>query len=352
MVGWSISSGPGKGAFDMSSAIWHDLHPMEGAGSCEGVSLVWGAATDVGLVRSVNEDSLLAEPPLFVVADGMGGHAAGDVASAIAVDMLRALAERGTPTTDEVISELDLINREVVARGASFGDPERAMGTTTAGISLVNNGPLLSWMVFNVGDSRIYSSSSGRTELLSVDHSLVQELVDEGKLDEDQARRHPQRNVVTRAMGVAGLLDADVWLRPPLVGERFMVCSDGLNSEVSPSVIDQLLASPDGPADVASSLVAAALTAGGHDNVSVIVIDVVAVDSTEHDGDVITSPRGVPVVAAVPVSATPGGAVEIGTEKPDPVEMISGVPTEWNDPVPASETDAGEGTVVDRETDG
>ncbi len=328
----------------MSPAIWHDLHSMDGAGVCDGVSLVWGAATDVGLVRSVNEDSLLASPPVFVVADGMGGHAAGDVASSIAVDMFRALAEKGIPSSEEVISELDLINREVVARGALGDDPGRAMGTTTAGIALVGNGHLRSWMVFNVGDSRIYRSSTGRTELLSVDHSLVQELVADGRIDAAAARHHPQRNVVTRAMGVRDVLDADVWLRTPVRGERYMVCSDGLSSEVDPGVIERLLEAPEAPGVTARMLVEAALAAGGRDNVSVIVIDVLEVVREDDLGDAaVTAPRGVPTVESASVAPGPADGSS---------EIIDGVPTEWNDRPSTGETGDREDADMAWESDG
>jgi protein phosphatase len=148
------------------------------------------------------------------------------------------------------------------------------MGTTLVGIALVGGEGDERWMAFNVGDSRLYRLADGSLTQVSRDHSEVQELLDEGAISESEARRSPVRNVVTRAIGTSETLDVDYWMLDPEPGERFMICSDGLTSELTKDqMIVTLLESPD-PAMAANRLVEQALAAGGHDNVSVIVVDV------------------------------------------------------------------------------
>ncbi|MFZ5869435.1 MAG: PP2C family protein-serine/threonine phosphatase [Actinomycetota bacterium] len=233
-----------------------------------------GSATHVGRVRKVNEDALLAEPPVFAVADGMGGHAAGDVASAVVVEELRSLVHRDRVPPKEVLEALESADERVRALTDDDGIPLGA-GSTVAGAVLVDagdrDGP--AWLVVNCGDSRVYRFADGALEQVSVDHSVVQELVDEGLLTPAQARLHPARNVITRAVGAAARLEPDTWLLPVTPGERLVVCTDGLTNEVDD---DQLAALMDGgPQEVADALVDAAVSAGGHDNVTVVVVDVV-----------------------------------------------------------------------------
>ena len=227
------------------------------------------AATSPGRVRRVNEDSYLALPPVFAVADGMGGHGAGDLASRIAIDTLTA-AVRGRPlTTDAMLDALDAANHAIVTYEGAKG-----MGTTITGLSLLETGGGNHLMVFNIGDSRVYQLTAGRLNQVTVDHSEVQELVLAGVITADQARVHPRRNIVTRALGTAPAPRPDYWVLPANVGERFLVCSDGLYTEVEDERIAVLLASGS-PQVAAPALVAAAVEAGGHDNVTVIVVDVV-----------------------------------------------------------------------------
>ncbi len=276
----------------MSSTVWQHLPPMAGSGTTARVTMRWAAATDVGRVRSVNEDSVLADPPLFVVADGMGGHKAGDVASSLVVEQLGHLVESPPVRPEEVSDLLGSANSEILSAGASQGE-ERAMGTTAVGLVLIDGPSGPSWMVFNIGDSRIYRCMDGAVEQLSVDHSYVQELLEAGRITERAARTHPQRNVVTRALGVDADAQADLWLRSPVPGERFVLCSDGLSGEVAPEALNAVVSQPRSPEETAGSLVDMAMAAGGRDNISVIVVDVEGVDGVSHD-DHITSPRDEP----------------------------------------------------------
>ncbi len=252
--------------------IWHDLTPMGGEGTVGAVRLEWGCGTDVGRTRSVNEDALLADAPVFVVADGMGGHDAGDVASALAIDRLRSMVGSGPVAVDTVTGALAAANAEIVDRGAA-ADSELSMGTTVAGLVLVEQGDEVGWLVFNVGDSRVYRFGSGRLVQLSVDHSYVQELVDGGHISQESARSHPQRNVVTRALGIEAGAEVDLWIREPVPGERYLICSDGLSSEVDDAAIARCLDATT-PNIAASALIDAALEAGGRDNVTCLVSDV------------------------------------------------------------------------------
>ena len=252
---------------------------------------VYGAATSVGQIRKVNEDSLLVNPPLFAVADGMGGHGSGDLASSLAIEAVQAAARLRPLSEDGVLAAIDGANRAIVTY-----EGVRGMGTTITGMALVETPSGDRLMVFNVGDSRVYRLSGGDLLQVTIDHSEVQELVEAGLITRDEARVHPRRNIVTRALGTMPPSRPDRWLLPATPGDRFMVCSDGLYSEVPDERIAVLLASGN-PQGAAEALVAAAEAAGGHDNITVIVIDVVGFgDLGDYsEGDVPTVPwRDVP----------------------------------------------------------
>jgi PPM family protein phosphatase len=233
-----------------------------------------GAATSVGRVRQVNEDSYLAVPPLFMVADGMGGHGAGNVASRIAVEEMSPCAALRPLYPEALLSRLEHANREIIER-----DEANRMGTTATGLAGVEAAGGDHLMVFNIGDSRVYRLARNRLEQLTVDHSEVQELVLAGVITREQARTHPRRNVVTRALGSDSGPRPDHWLLPAVSGDRYLICSDGLFSELPDDVIAPLLAAGD-PRYAAQALVAAAVEAGGRDNVTVIVVDIDADDDT------------------------------------------------------------------------
>jgi PPM family protein phosphatase len=227
-----------------------------------------GVATSVGRVRKVNEDSYLAVPPIYAVADGMGGHGSGDVASRLAVEELARCVELRPLFTEAVLHALEEANRVIVSRP----EPNR-MGTTITGLAGLETAGGDQLMVFNVGDSRVYRLAADRVEQLTVDHSEVQQLVLAGVLTREQARTHPRRNIVTRALGSAASLLADHWLLPAVSGDRFLICSDGLFGELADEAILPLLAVGDAE-QAAEVLVAAANEAGGRDNITAIVVDI------------------------------------------------------------------------------
>ncbi|MHA3702645.1 PP2C family protein-serine/threonine phosphatase [Jatrophihabitans sp. YIM 134969] len=233
-----------------------------------------GAATDVGLVRAGNEDSFFAAPHLVAVADGMGGHLGGGTASALAVEALAELARREVLAPDDVVAAVGRANAEVVRRADA--DPSlHGMGTTLTGVAIVDTGGVARFAVFNVGDSRVYRLDGGALTPVTVDHSEVQALVDAGRLTPEEARVHPARNVITRSIGSAPPPEVDVVILEPVGGDRFVVCSDGLTGEVDDAAIAQVLAGVEDPQAAAEALVAAALDGGGHDNVTVVVVDAV-----------------------------------------------------------------------------
>jgi len=241
-----------------------------------------GAATSVGRVRKVNEDSFLALPPLFVVADGMGGHGGGNVASRIAIEEMTACAALRPLFAEAVLTALEHANRHIIER-----DEANRMGTTATGLAGLETAGGDHLMVFNIGDSRVYRLSGGRLEQITVDHSEVQELVLAGVITPEQARTHPRRNIVTRALGSDPVLRADHWLLPATGGDRYLACSDGLFGEVPDDAIRALL-SVGSPQQAADALVAAANDAGGHDNVTAVVVDI---DSNGTGADETTRPR-------------------------------------------------------------
>ena len=255
-----------------------------------GLTLRAGSATDVGRVRDHNEDALIADGAVFAVADGMGGHAAGEVASGIVVDTLRGLSGRVVLGRDDVVAALADSNEQML-RSVARHPEQTGMGTTAAGLAVVSTGGSAHWAVFNVGDSRVYRYVEGRLRMVTVDHSEVRELVDAGLITEAEAARHPLRNVVTRSLGSDSMPAVDLWVFPPEVGERFLICSDGLNGEIADAQIAGLLGDHEDPQAAAVALVDAAVAAGGRDNVSVVVV---VLDRREDDGDddeVDTAPR-------------------------------------------------------------
>jgi PPM family protein phosphatase len=231
-----------------------------------------GAATATGRVRLANEDSYLAQPPLYAVADGMGGHGAGELASALAIDALTACTQSLALSADAVLATLDDANQAIVAATVARGETD-GMGTTVTGLASIETGGGSHMVVFNVGDSRVYRLASGRLDQITVDHTEVEELVLAGSLTRDQARTHPRRNIVTRALGSEPAPTPDHWLLPAMAGDRYLLCSDGLFTELTDDRILQLLTDQD-PQGAATALVAAAEDAGGHDNITVIVVDV------------------------------------------------------------------------------
>ena len=243
--------------------------------------LRWGSASHEGQLRAQNEDHAHAGDGLFVVADGMGGHLAGEIASEMAVDRLNErLPVDGANTRDALVDAISEANTEIYQ--GSIDDPDRAgMGTTVTAIAVVRD-PLdgEAFAVANVGDSRGYVLRHGRLRQLTIDHSFVQELVAEGAITHDEARTHPRRNIVTRALGIEPHVRVDSWTMPIIRGDRFVLCSDGLVDEITDDAITEILIEhADDPEAAAQALVDAANEAGGRDNITVVVVDVVEGDA-------------------------------------------------------------------------
>lgn len=248
------------------------------------VELSFGAATHEGLRRKVNEDSYLALAPLFLVADGMGGHEAGARASAAVVEEFAELVGQEPITLDVVRAALGRARTTVEAMATS----ERAAGTTLTGVAVVDVGGLDYWLTLNLGDSRTYRYAHGVLEQISVDHSVVQELVDAGMLDGAAALTDRRRNEITRAIGAGSDGEADYWMVPIEPGDRILVCSDGLSGEVSSVRLAQILGEETDPQGAATRLIHEALLGGGRDNVTAIVVDAGGVDEGMYD----TAPAG------------------------------------------------------------
>ena len=227
----------------------------------------YAARSEVGLVRGHNEDSFAAEPPLFVVADGMGGHEAGEVASAIAVEsVLRAAPGHTDPDAlDAAVRQANL----AVIEAARDGRGKPGMGTTMTAATIEGD----ELVVAQVGDSRAYLLHDGALQRLTRDHSLVAELVQQGRITEEEARYHPQRSVITRALGSDPTMRPDVYSLNVVAGDRLMLCSDGLYSMVDDArIADVMRAQPD-PQGCCDMLVNEAISNGGLDNVTVVVVD-------------------------------------------------------------------------------
>jgi len=253
------------------------------------VELHYGAATDVGLVRKVNEDSYLAAPPVFVVADGMGGHAGGDVASRIVIEEFAGLGDsahdshQGAAVVAELLeSAQSRINQYGVEQRLTGAEKWYA-GTTAVVALLVEDDGAPKWLLANLGDSRIYRVGSGVLDQVSVDHSVVQELLDAGTITSEDVATHPERHVITRALGGPDAAEADFFLLPLTSVDRLLLCSDGVTGMLDDGAIAGVLDAVDDPRDAADRLVAASVEAGGHDNATAVVIDVVGLPSDDAD---------------------------------------------------------------------
>lgn len=242
------------------------------------LTLRFAARSDVGLVRADNQDSGFAGPHLLVVADGMGGAAGGDIASSLAVGRIAAL-EGEALGQDEALERLkDAIaeaHADIVER--AHNDPELSgLGTTVTAI--LRSGSSLA--MAHIGDSRGYLLRDGSLEQVTSDHTFVQHLVDTGRLSMADAENHPKRNLVLRVLGdIDADVPVDISVREAQVGDRWMLCSDGLSGVVSRGTIETTLVEVDDPGDCADALVGLALAAGAPDNVTCIIGDVVAIDS-------------------------------------------------------------------------
>ncbi len=232
--------------------------------------VAWGAGmTHRGVVRTRNEDAILTDPEgvVWAVADGMGGHGHGDVASDLVVDCLAEMPDGPDPAA-ALLDSLDRANRAVIARQA---DPGMArMGATVVAVVIDRAVAHVAW----AGDSRAYLLRRGRLRLLTRDHTLVQDLVDSGAIGPEEAEGHPESHIVTRAVGGDDVLEAEIVHVPLTAGDRLLLCSDGLTKVVYDGTTEAILAEAPTPEEACARLLKAALDNGAPDNVSAIVITV------------------------------------------------------------------------------
>lgn len=228
---------------------------------------MFGSRTDVGCVRDHNEDSLIVAPPLFVVADGMGGHAAGEVASEISVDTVAKLAPK-TADTEALGKAVVAANYAVINAAQEKG--RHGMGTTMTAAILDKE----RLAIAQVGDSRAYLLHQGHMQQLTRDHSLMADMIEAGEITPEEARVHPQRSVITRALGTDPNMQPDLYEINVAAGDRLLLCSDGLTSMLEDFEIQQTLQDTRDPQKAATLLVNQAISAGGFDNITVIVVDI------------------------------------------------------------------------------
>jgi PPM family protein phosphatase len=289
-----------------------------------------GSASDVGRVRTVNQDLPLERPNLYAVADGMGGHVGGEVAARVAVEALDQAFQRAS-TVEGLREAFSEANAAVWHESQSNADL-RGMGTTLTAVALVGGSEGRDVLALaNVGDSRAYVFSEDALIQVSFDHSLAEERMRHGEMSEAEAAVHPQRHILTRALGVSPEVDVDMWELELRTGDRVLLCSDGLTNEVGTEEMAAILRDVEDPAAAAQRLVEVANENGGADNITVVVIDVQVGEPGEGPSSRV-KPLGMGV-AAVTLSAAPAtGAVAV--VEPDAAPLASeesGGPSEVDD---------------------
>ena len=252
------------------SSAQHTVALPGGVGN-RAATLSWSFISDRGNRRAVNEDSVVANLPIFAIADGMGGHSAGDVASDAVVTRIGAISGSDFVTTAQIEAALDAAVEDIDRVG---DETTLGTGTTVTGLAMAMVDDEVQWVVFNIGDSRVYLFENDELQQITVDHSVVQELVAAGLITREQAETHPDSNVITRAVGFHERPIPDYSILPIVPGQRILVCSDGLTKELKESGIKHYLKTAASPDVAVQELVAAALANGGRDNVTVLVIDV------------------------------------------------------------------------------
>jgi serine/threonine protein phosphatase PrpC len=276
-----------------------------------------GSATDVGRVRSSNQDLSLESANLYAVADGMGGHAGGEVAAQVAVDALRSSFAHHV-SLDGLRQAVTEANAAVWRQSQQQAEL-RGMGTTMTAAALVPGSDGRDVIALaNVGDSRAYVFSAGRITQVTADHSLAEEKVRHGELTEAEAAVHPHRHILTRALGVAAGVEVDLWELHLQAGDRIVLCSDGLTNEVDPAGIAGVLAEVADPTEAARRLVAMANEHGGNDNITVVVVDVLV----DHDA----AAPGAGAIGAALAGAPDAGAGITGPPVAPPAPAVGGAP--------------------------
>ena len=314
-----------------------------------------GSASDVGRVRTVNQDLSLERPNLYAVADGMGGHVGGEVAARVAVETLDQAFERA-PTVDGLREAFTEANAAVWHESQANSDL-RGMGTTLTAVALVGGTEGRDVLALaNVGDSRAYILSEGEMIQVTDDHSLAEERMRHGEMTEQEAAVHPQRHILTRALGVSDRVDTDMWALDLRTGDRVLLCSDGLNNEVGIEEMAAILREVEDPGEAAQRLVDVANQHGGADNITVVVVDV-QVGEPGDDRSSRVTPLGLGAAASTqPTTA----AIEVVESEPaaPPPESEPGIesarpppgPSEPSEPSEPSDLTAVVAAVVDDRT--
>jgi len=282
-----------------------------------------GSATHVGRVRSVNEDLAFEGRTLFAVADGMGGHAGGEVAARTAIDALyRGFAR--DPSADGLVEAVQEANQAVFERG--HAEPSlHGMGTTLIVAALVTTDDGERLAVANVGDSRAYRLHRGELDQLTVDHSVAEELVARGELSESEAAVHPHRHILTRALGVGPDVEVDVFEIGPEQGDRFLLCSDGLSNEVPPHEMRRVLVETNDPKEAAETLVRMANESGGNDNITAVVLDVLVGETSVEDGPM-EAERPVVLLSGEDAPLAGNGTALVGSSEESVPEDVRALP--------------------------
>jgi protein phosphatase len=284
-----------------------------------------GSATDVGRIRKVNQDLPLERSNLYAVADGMGGHAGGEVAAKVAVETLEHVFER-IPTAAGLLAAFNEANQEVWRQSQT--DVElRGMGTTLTAMALVGGaGGYDTLALANVGDSRAYVFSGGTLTQVTEDHSLAEERMRHGEMTEAEAAVHPQRHILTRALGVSSEVETDMWELELHTGDRVLICSDGLSNEVGLEEMAAVLSELDDPAEASQRLVEVANEHGGADNITVVVVDVQIAEHGHGSVPVVTpltssaaflSTAGTSAAAAAAAAAAANGTADVRADAGD-----------------------------------
>lgn len=250
------------------------------------IQLSWAGVTHQGNRRDNNQDAFLASFPLFVVADGMGGHAGGEIASQSTVSRLSSVVESGAIDADSIQQALADAVADIAAHPETT---DEGTGTTLTGVYLDVSADEPAWVSLNIGDSRVYLLREDRLVQITTDHSVVQELIASGKLSPEEAEGHPYSNVITRAVGASELTPPDYVSLDVRDGDRFVICSDGLTKELTDYGIRHFLREHADPAAAVDAMLAAALENGGRDNVTLIVLQTAgaADDSSSTAGDTV-----------------------------------------------------------------
>ena len=246
------------------------------------LSLSWASVTDTGRRRDNNQDAVYAAFPLFVVADGMGGHVGGEIASASTITQLEDMARAGDVTPKSIEKALVRAVKDIASHPDATDD---GTGTTLTGVYLDTAGDSPHWVTLNIGDSRVYLERDGAIVQITTDHSVVQELIASGRLSPEEAENHPYGNVITRAVGPSEGVTPDYVRLDVAAGDRFVICSDGLTKELTDYGIRHFLDENADPAAAVTAMLDAALENGGRDNITIIVLDVAVPGASSTDAD-------------------------------------------------------------------